>query len=105
MDSGSLKGVKATKIVVTDGLRFNQIEIPKPPTETEQGLPYNPASTTTFWRYLYKLNSKVLMRSQNLCLYTELTKITIELSGLQIRRSNKDNLGIIGHISSEKHIL
>ena len=26
-------------------------------------------------------------------------------SGLQIRRSNKDNLGIIIHISSEKHIL
>ena len=26
-------------------------------------------------------------------------------TGLQIRRSNKDNLGIIGHISSEKHIL
>ena len=26
-------------------------------------------------------------------------------SGLQIRRSNKDNLGITGHISSEKHIL
>ena len=26
-------------------------------------------------------------------------------TGLQIRRSNKDNLGIIIHISSEKHIL
>ena len=26
-------------------------------------------------------------------------------TGLQIRRSNKDNLGIIIHMSSEKHIL
>ena len=31
--------------------------------------------------------------------------ILVDDAGLQIRRSNKDNLGIIGHISSEKHIL
>ena len=31
--------------------------------------------------------------------------LNLHCTGPQIRRSNKDNLGIIGHISSEKHIL